>query len=139
MQVAKYVFMPMPDFFAYHSLCENRLIACLFFRGSGDSYHLGHGNTDHVRKPCAIEALAQHCVKDIAAGSHHCLALTDDGELFGWGANTIHELGAEARESIPIPTLLSEASKSGVVYIACGSHEVCGVFVSDLAMKICKN
>lgn len=71
-----------------------------------------------------IKALAQHHVKDIAAGSHHCLALTDQGEVFGWGANTNREVGAEAGESIPVPTLLSEASKCGVVYIACGSHEV---------------
>ena len=35
-----------------------------------------------------------------------------------------HEQGGEAVDSIPMPTLLSEASNSGVVYISCGSHEV---------------
>lgn len=103
----------------------------LFSRGSGDSNHLGHGSTSHALTPCVIKTLTQHHVKDIAAGSHHCLALTDQGEVFGWGANTNREVGAEAGESIPVPTLLSEASKCGVVYIACGSHEVGCVMCLD--------
>ena len=67
-------------------------------------------------------------MKDIAAGSHHCLALTDRGELYGWGANRNPELGAEVGESVPLPTLLPDASGCGVVYIACGSHEVSVVY-----------
>ena len=93
-------------------------------RGSGEMHQLGHGNTDAVRKPCVVAALAQHHVKDIAVGSHHCLALTDKGELYGWGANSNRELGGDVVASVPIPTQLSEASKTGVVYISCGKHEV---------------
>ena len=94
-------------------------------RGSGDSHHLGHGSTDHTRKPRVIDALAPHHIKDIAAGTHHCLAVTEQGEVFGWGANASSEVEAKAGDSLPVPSMLSEASHNGVVYISCGSHEVC--------------
>ena len=103
------------------------LFWCVECRGSGESHQLGHGKTDSVRKPCQIEGLSRHHVVAVAAGSHHCLALTDRGEVFGWGANVGREQGGgeEGGEgSVLVPTVLSEVSKSGVVYLSCGSHEV---------------
>ena len=94
-----------------------------YYRGSGESHQLGHGKTDPVRKPCQIEALSGHQVVGVAAGSHHCLALTDKGEVLGWGADVGREEGG-GEGSVAVPTVLSEVSKSGAVYLSCGSHEV---------------
>ena len=92
-------------------------------RGSGENHQLGHGKTDPVRKPCQIDGLSGQHVVGVAAGSHHCLALTEGGEVFGWGASIGRELGV-GEGCVPVPTVLSEVSKSGVVYLSCGSHEV---------------
>ena len=73
-----------------------------------------------------IEALASHHVKDIAAGSRHCLALAEKGELFGWGVKVSNEhTTLSTKDCVPLPTLMTGASKCGAVYISCGSHEVC--------------
>ena len=63
-------------------------------------------------------------MKDIAAGSHHCLALTSDGTVLGWGRNTNPDSEAGTRGSVAVPTVLAAASKIGVVTISCGRHEV---------------
>ena len=99
-------------------------------RGSGENHQLGHGKTDPVRKPCQIDGLSGQHVVGVAAGSHHCLALTEGGEVFGWGASIGREQG-RGEGCIPVPTVLSEVSKSGVVYLSCGSHEV-SLFPSSL-------
>ncbi|CAI8025913.1 E3 ubiquitin-protein ligase HERC2 [Geodia barretti] len=94
----------------------------VFSWGSGENHQLGHGKTDPVRKPCQIDGLSGQHVVGVAAGSHHCLALTEGGEVFGWGASIGREQG-RGEGCIPVPTVLSEVSKSGVVYLSCGSHE----------------
>ena len=67
---------------------------------------------------------------DVAAGAHHCLVLTSAGEVLGWGAN-VGRVGGGGGGSVPVPTVLSEVSKSaGVVYLSCGSHEVCVMCVT---------
>ena len=95
-----------------------------YSRGSGEFYHLGHGTTDNCRTPKLIDGLAAHRVKDIAVGSHHCLALTSDGTVLGWGRNNNPDAEANIRGSVAVPKVLEAVSKIGVVTISCGSHEV---------------
>ena len=70
-----------------------------------------------------MDALANHRVVDIAVGSQHCLALTSTGDVYGWGKNSNGEVETSG-DAVPIPKVIKEASKVGVVYLACGSHEV---------------
>ena len=107
-------------------------------RGLSEFYELGHGKRDPTRKPCVIEALASHYVKDIAVGSRHCLALTEKGELFGWGVKVSNEhTTLSTKDCVPLPTILTEASKCGAVYISCGSHEVCTYTCIYIHVCIC--
>ncbi|RWS18306.1 hypothetical protein B4U80_02319, partial [Leptotrombidium deliense] len=55
----------------------------LFTWGKGDYHRLGHGNDDqHVRKPKKVAALDGKKVVAIAVGSLHCIAVTDEGDVF---------------------------------------------------------
>lgn len=65
----------------------------LFFRGKGDYYRLGHGTEDHVRRPKRVLAFEAKVVTSICCGSLHCVACTEDGEVYCWGDNDEGQLG----------------------------------------------
>lgn len=44
--------------------------------GKGDYYRLGHGNSEHVRRPKKIAALQGKKIVSIATGSLHCIAVS---------------------------------------------------------------
>ena len=76
-----------------------------------------------MRFPKQVEALSDHKVIDIAVGTQHCLVLTSLGDVLGWGKNSNGEVDASA-DALPIPSVISKASKQGAVYISCGAQEV---------------
>ena len=45
-------------------------------------------------------------VVSIAAGYDHCLALTGDGDLYGWGSNKDRQLSSEETDSIDTPEVV---------------------------------
>ena len=96
---------------------------CVCLRGSAEFHHLGHGEEEHVRTPQQVSGLSEEEVVEVAVGSQHCLALTARGEVYGWGKNSTGEVDA-SRDAVALPTLIPGASKLGVVYVACGMHEV---------------
>lgn len=69
-------------------------------------------------------------VVDIAAGSNHCFAITTGGELYGWGSNTMRQLGADTDQRVvDTPTLIeildSKKNVLGIVRIASsGNHTI---------------
>lgn len=77
-----------------------------------------------MRHPKQVDTLATHRVVDIAVGSQHCLVLTTTGDVYGWGKNSAGEVDPSG-DPIPLPSLVTGASKQGVAYISCGAHEVC--------------
>ena len=104
-------------------MADSLFVFLFFLRGSAESHHLGHGDGEHMRFPKQVEALSGHKVVDIAVGSQHCLVLTSQGDVLGWGKNSNGEVDSSA-EAIPVPTVISGASRQGVVSISCGAHEV---------------
>lgn len=59
----------------------------LLYRGKGDYFRLGHGSDNHVRKPQIVEGLKDKKVIHVAVGALHCLAVTDQGQVYAWGDN----------------------------------------------------
>lgn len=94
------------------------------FRGKGDNYRLGHGTEDHARHPKQIEALSSKKVKDIAIGSLHCMAITEDGELYGWGRNEQGQLGNPSISNFTEPTLIGGIEGKNIIGVACGPTQV---------------
>ncbi len=51
-----------------------------FCRGKGDYYRLGTDSSSQVTEPQLVEAMSKKVIQ-IAVGSLHCLALTENGEV----------------------------------------------------------
>ena len=96
----------------------------VFSRGKGDNYRLGHGTEEHVRLPKQIERFNGKKVKDISVGSMHCLAVTEDGEVYGWGRNEQGQLGDMTIQSRPEPAVLPGLDGKNIVGAACGPSQV---------------
>jgi E3 ubiquitin-protein ligase HERC2 len=43
--------------------------------GKGDYHRLGHGNSEHIRRPKKVAALQGKKIVSIATGSLHCIAV----------------------------------------------------------------
>ena len=76
----------------YHSALVTSGGALLTW-GSGDAGQLGHGDAESVAMPRLVRALDGICIRAVACGSRHTLALTAVGEVFAWGSGTFGALG----------------------------------------------
>jgi len=75
--------------------------------------------------PRRIDALAQTGRRfvAVAAGNIHALALTDEGELYGWGAACANSHGSVEHTSRRVAALIGERVK----LVAAGPHASCAV------------
>ncbi|KAK9884642.1 hypothetical protein WA026_007479 [Henosepilachna vigintioctopunctata] len=68
----------------------------------GSGAILGIGSADAIcLQPMLIEDLATRRIIDLAVGDTHCLALTDDCEVYSWGSNSMGQCG-QGHASTPI-------------------------------------
>ena len=80
----------------------------LYTWGSGYHGQLAQGHSKVVSLiPAVVEYfLGVHLlVKQVAAGSHHCLAITQDCELYSWGSNNNGCLGRCVPSSFSVVVL----------------------------------
>ncbi|XP_048524463.1 E3 ubiquitin-protein ligase HERC2 [Dendroctonus ponderosae] len=91
--------------------------------GKGDYHRLGHGTADHVRRPKKVAALQGKKIVSIATGSLHCVACSEEGEVFTWGDNDEGQLGDGTTSGIHIPRLISclQPKVKKITNVACGS------------------
>jgi len=89
-----------------------------------NSGQLGRGYSDqtHIPLPKLVRNLSSSCVVQVACGSHHTLALTDNGSLYSWGMNGQGQLGIGAFSSkCDSPQLISSLAAVPIRCISCGS------------------
>lgn len=96
-------------------------ISLRFSRGKGDYHRLGHGTGEHVRRPKKVAALQGKKIISIATGSLHCVACSDEGEVFTWGDNDEGQLGDDTTNAIQRPRLVSALQGKKITNVACGS------------------
>lgn len=108
--------------------------------GKGDYHRLGHGNSEHIRRPKKVAALQGKKIVSIATGSLHCIAVskslilfqlyldflssvqcTDTGEVFTWGDNDEGQLGDGTVTAIQRPRLVNALQGKHIVQVICGS------------------
>ncbi|XP_012274821.1 RCC1 and BTB domain-containing protein 1 [Orussus abietinus] len=83
---------------------------------------LGNGSSNQGLVPTLIgQNLAEKVVIDIACGSHHSLALTNEGEVYAWGQNNCGQVGngIGANHGTPRKVNSGLAGKK-VVTVTCG-------------------
>ena len=74
-------------------------------------------------KPQQLMALVGHTISSIAVGAEHTLALSDGGDVWGWGNNADGQLGLGHTVSVREPQLIWPLSGKGVRQISAGrSH-----------------
>ncbi|XP_036392263.1 RCC1 and BTB domain-containing protein 2 isoform X1 [Megalops cyprinoides] len=80
---------------------------------------LGLGNNGNQQTPCRIAALQGINIVQIACGYAHTLALTDEGFLYAWGANSYGQLGTGNKSNQAVPVLVSMDKERLVEVAAC--------------------
>uniref|UniRef100_A0A667YXT2 Regulator of chromosome condensation (RCC1) and BTB (POZ) domain containing protein 1 n=1 Tax=Myripristis murdjan TaxID=586833 RepID=A0A667YXT2_9TELE len=88
------------------------------YNGNGQ---LGLGNNGNQLTPCRLVALQGLCVQQIVSGYAHSLALTDEGLLFAWGANTYGQLGTGNKSNQLSPVQIMTEKERIVEIAACHS------------------
>lgn len=91
--------------------------------GKGESWRLGHGTEEHVRFPEIIQTLQDKVVVSISLGAAHVLALTNEGEIYGWGKNENKQICDSNKMFIQTPRLVESLKDNRIVGIACGPSQ----------------
>ncbi|KAI0208517.1 putative E3 ubiquitin-protein ligase HERC1 [Lamellibrachia satsuma] len=71
-------------------------------------------------RPQQVMALASEFVESIAVGSEHTLALTADGNVWGWGSNSDGQLGLGHTGTVREPQLITALSGKQVKQVSAG-------------------
>uniref|UniRef100_A0A8B9GYT0 RCC1 and BTB domain containing protein 2 n=1 Tax=Astyanax mexicanus TaxID=7994 RepID=A0A8B9GYT0_ASTMX len=80
---------------------------------------LGLGNNGNQQTPCRIAALQGVNIVQVACGYAHTLALTDEGFVYAWGANSYGQLGTGNKSNQALPTLINTDKERMVEVAAC--------------------
>uniref|UniRef100_A0A8C6URZ7 Regulator of chromosome condensation (RCC1) and BTB (POZ) domain containing protein 2 n=2 Tax=Neogobius melanostomus TaxID=47308 RepID=A0A8C6URZ7_9GOBI len=80
---------------------------------------LGLGNNGNQQTPCRIAALQGVGIVQVACGYAHTLALTDEGLVYAWGANSYGQLGTGNKSNQAVPTLINTEKERIVEVAAC--------------------
>lgn len=94
----------------------------LYSWGHNGYCQLGNGNTNQGLLPGQILSdLAYRKVVDIACGSHHSMALTNEGEVFAWGQNNCGQVGSGTTTNQPVPRkVVAGIGTRRCIAISCG-------------------
>ncbi|XP_042891775.1 probable E3 ubiquitin-protein ligase HERC1 isoform X3 [Penaeus japonicus] len=98
---------------------DGRVYTCGMDRliGQPESRTRGHN------RPQQVPALVTHVVVEIAVGSEHTLALSNTGDVYGWGVNSDGQLGLGHTAAVREPQLIWTLSGKGIRQISAGrSH-----------------
>ncbi|KAG5528963.1 hypothetical protein RHGRI_029580 [Rhododendron griersonianum] len=90
--------------------------------GRNQNGQLGLGTTEDSLVPQRINAFQGISVKMVAAGAEHTAAVTDDGELYGWGWGRYGNLGLGDKNDRLVPQKVSsvEFQAEKMDMVACG-------------------
>lgn len=100
--------------------------------GRGENGRLGTGSNDDALEPFPVEYFLDQDISivDIACGNSFCLALTSEGQIYGWGKNDQSQLGIGGSMSMDVynmeylPTHVDSLTDKVVAIGAGGSHSL---------------
>ncbi|XP_042373705.1 ultraviolet-B receptor UVR8 isoform X2 [Zingiber officinale] len=88
--------------------------------GRNQNGQLGLGTTEDSLVPQKIQAFQGIHVKMIAAGAEHTAAVTENGDLYGWGWGRYGNLGLGDRNDRMLPEKVASIEDEKMVLVACG-------------------
>ncbi|CAG2108432.1 unnamed protein product [Medioppia subpectinata] len=66
--------------------------------GDNRKGQLGLGHESQYQKPCINDTLTELGVQELSCGRDHTLAVTVDGQLYGWGGNEWGQVGVDVND-----------------------------------------
>ncbi|OCT63849.1 alsin [Xenopus laevis] len=87
--------------------------------GRGKEGQLGHGDVLPRLQPLCVRSMDGKEVIQLAAGSHHSVALTARSQVYSWGSNSCGQLG-HLQSPTTIPRLVKVCESDGVWSVAAG-------------------
>uniref|UniRef100_A0A3Q3VJX2 BTB domain-containing protein n=1 Tax=Mola mola TaxID=94237 RepID=A0A3Q3VJX2_MOLML len=87
--------------------------------GDNSTGQLGFGNNRNRCAPCRVAALQGVSVIQVACGSSHTLALTDEGSVYTWGANQYGQLGTGNKSNQALPSVVNTGKERMGEVAAC--------------------
>lgn len=75
------------------------------YNGNGQ---LGNGNNVNQLNPCRVMALSNIVIVKVVCGCSHTLALSDEGKVYAWGANSFGQLACLNRTNFFSPEQILE-------------------------------
>ncbi|UYV60264.1 HERC2 [Cordylochernes scorpioides] len=105
---------------------------CVAARGKGDYHRLGHGSDQHVRYPMVVEALRGKRIIHVSVGALHCLAVSDQGQVYAWGDNDHGQQGNGTTAVNRKPALVHGLEGIRIARVACGSSHSMAWTTPDL-------
>ncbi|NWU93491.1 RCBT2 protein, partial [Upupa epops] len=96
------------------AVVENGEVYVWGYNGNGQ---LGLGSSGNQPTPCRVAALQGVRVQRVACGYAHTLVLTDEGQIYAWGANSYGQLGTGNKSNQSYPTTVT-VDKDRVIEIA---------------------
>nr|CAD7427833.1 unnamed protein product [Timema monikensis] len=97
--------------------------------------------SSHLQLTSSLPALvsawskARKHVVSLAVGSVHVLALTEEGEVYGWGRNDYAQVMEPPTSSVARPTLLPALKGKVIIGIACGPTQ-CNGYIMRVNEKV---
>ena len=90
--------------------------------GDNSFGQLGNGDTSSSSTPVQVTALSGMTFTAVAAGSHHTVALRNDGTVWAWGNNDCGQLGNSDTSSSSTPIQVAALSGMTITTVAAGSR-----------------
>lgn len=80
---------------------------------------------EYCSVPRRVDTLVSKNVLQVAVGSAHCLALTAQGEVYGWGRNDFHQIGPPTvcRDTVVRVPVQTTPASMRMVGVACGAAQ----------------
>ncbi|KAK0066591.1 RCC1 and BTB domain-containing protein 1 [Biomphalaria pfeifferi] len=111
------------------ALLDNGEVYGWGYNGNGQ---LGIGNNVNQPNPCRVVALQSIIITQIVCGYAHTLALSDEGSIYSWGANSYGQLGTGNKANAVVPAKVTSQSESRFVEIAASHY-------SHISASMCQN
>lgn len=123
-----------------HSVALNRW-GRVFTWGSDAFGQCGHELAQQLQTtPRILRFLTNRHVVQIASGSRHSVALTNNGELYCWGANSFGQLGIGTTTAFETkPMIVSSLAGVPIAFIACGGYHTFAISRSGAVFGWGKN
>ncbi|KAL0643151.1 hypothetical protein Bca4012_041441 [Brassica carinata] len=98
--------------------------------GRNQNGQLGLGDTEDSLVPRKIQAFEGIRIKMVAAGAEHTAAVTEDGDLYGWGWGRYGNLGLGDRNDRLVPERVTSTGAEKMSMVACGWRHTISVTYS---------